>query len=1001
MILARNSITLHHLRDITTVVWYYRLQASTASPPAKPTTETPSGWSTTEPSYTEGSTNSLYVVQKTTFSDGTFEYSDVSLSTSYEAAKAAYNKSVQAQTTANAAQESIDNLEIGGRNLFGLGSDCSATLDGMKNIGFELVTEDGFQCAHATGALTTTRYLQSKIPYTAKPLEKVVFSADVKIKDIALGTTNPMCEFYFSGQTINGSWKGTKSAQTYIDGQLVGVGNKKFNTFLPNNEWHHVTVKVEYTDAEFTVLMNPSIYFRDATGEIWIKNIKFERGNQETDWSPAPEDGKPLIATKKYTDIIGTANDTANATFYFAKIHPTNYTVQWNVSLRFRVVAPEAYAQDVTISLGGYGSSFSSYNAYTVRTGSIGMYYVSLYRATSTGISTNHKGHALGFSLKNATQPTNTSYKRTIIVDVIETENCTVEMLDTAVKYASIDGTGSTNYSGTAPTEMSVATAGQNATNNTNTSRTQFASAVKAGAFGCKRYTLLMKDTDDTWVSFVNQSNNTGTSKTVSAGGHMLGKLIYLDAGSDYASGSNTGAVFDAREFDFRYSSNCGSTLVAHRPVYLVGTIHSDGLFYFDADTSKWYTQEVPTTEDGRTYIYVGMAYSTSSVWLSTENDAYQYYAGKFRTLREIEEMEAAKTATNYLAMDNTGIMVADMSGGTQYTPSTVPSGVKNAFIDNDSFNVRDGQDVLASFGETSHIGKLGEAHLEQTATGVDVVDSNGTNKVRFGAQSEVTVWEEESHMVAGYISDGGTIVNASTEFSLPAELAASQNMTLTIGSSSYTIPTGQTYSYTGSNYSIAYDGSRSVVVTNLSSSTITAVLRYPATQPTDYGITAVTPANTRIKTRVYANDTLLAEGGVYANGAGNFGLYDAKHGKWLISSDSSGNVTIPSLVPKLLYASKVGAPSSQNVWNYMNIQLKQWAVIAIRAVVQNCMQYLIFFTGAPGNQYISDRPADVYIRGGFKVDWDAGRIYVRWVNGNSTTYQNVYFDRVYGLIRK
>lgn len=767
MILARNSITLHHLRDITTVVWYYKLQASTASPPAKPTTATPSGWSTTEPSYTEGSTNSLYVVQKTTFSDGTFEYSDVSLSTSYEAAKAAYNKSVQAQTTANAAQESIDNLEIGGKNLFGLGSDCSATLDGMKNVGFELVTEDGFQCAHATGALTTTRYLQSKIPYTAKPLEKVVFSADVKIKDIALGTTNPMCEFYFSGQTINGSWKGTKTSQTYIDGQLVGSGNKKFNTFMPNNEWHHVTVKVEYADAEFTVLMNPSIYFRDATGEIWIKNIKFERGNQETDWTPAPEDGKPPIATKKYTDIIGTANDTANATFYFAKIHPTNYTVQWNVSLRFRVVAPEAYAQDVTISLGGYGSSFSSYNAYTVRTGSIGMYYVSLYRATSTGISTNHKGHALGFSLKNATQPTNTSYKRTIIVDVIETQNCTVEMLDTAVKYASIDGTGSTNYSGTSPTEMSVATAGQNATNNTNTSRTQFASAVKAGAFGCKRYTLLMKDTDDTWVSFVNQSNNTGTSKTVSAGGHILGKLIYLDAGSDYASGSNTGAVFDAREFDFRYSSNCGSTLVAHRPVYLVGTIHSDGLFYFDADTSKWYTQEVPTTEDGRTYIYVGMAYSTTSVWLSTENEAYQYYAGKFRTLREIEEMEAAKKATNYLAMDNTGIMVADMSGGTQYTPSNVPAGVKNAFIDNDSFNVRDGQDVIASFGETSQIGKDDTNHQVIDSTGIQGVNEEGQVTLLAGMKGESRITKQYRK----YVNQAKIIRDTSDNILIPLPL--------------------------------------------------------------------------------------------------------------------------------------------------------------------------------------------------------------------------------------
>jgi len=100
-IIARASTTLVQTVDISSVTWYYKLQASTASPPAKPTTATPSGWTTTEPTYTEGSTNSLYVCQKTTYSDGSFEYSDVSLSSSYEAAKTAYNKSVTALTAAN------------------------------------------------------------------------------------------------------------------------------------------------------------------------------------------------------------------------------------------------------------------------------------------------------------------------------------------------------------------------------------------------------------------------------------------------------------------------------------------------------------------------------------------------------------------------------------------------------------------------------------------------------------------------------------------------------------------------------------------------------------------------------------------------------------------------------------------------------------------------------------------------------------------------------------
>ena len=89
---ASDTITIYHVIDVNSTTIYYLLQSSTANPPAKPTTDNPGGnWTTTEPTYTEGSTNTLYTVTKTKFSDGTFEYTPVSKSTSYEAAKAAYN----------------------------------------------------------------------------------------------------------------------------------------------------------------------------------------------------------------------------------------------------------------------------------------------------------------------------------------------------------------------------------------------------------------------------------------------------------------------------------------------------------------------------------------------------------------------------------------------------------------------------------------------------------------------------------------------------------------------------------------------------------------------------------------------------------------------------------------------------------------------------------------------------------------------------------------------
>ena len=101
---AKAEITLATIRDVQSVTRYYLLQSSTSSMPSKPTANPPGGsWVKTEPSYTSGSTNSLYFTDLTVFTDASFSYSDVSLSSSYEAAKAAYNKAVAAEGTASSA----------------------------------------------------------------------------------------------------------------------------------------------------------------------------------------------------------------------------------------------------------------------------------------------------------------------------------------------------------------------------------------------------------------------------------------------------------------------------------------------------------------------------------------------------------------------------------------------------------------------------------------------------------------------------------------------------------------------------------------------------------------------------------------------------------------------------------------------------------------------------------------------------------------------------------
>ena len=58
---APAAITLSSIRDLQSCTRYYLLQSSTSAKPTKPTANPPGGnWVTAEPTYSSGSTNSLY-----------------------------------------------------------------------------------------------------------------------------------------------------------------------------------------------------------------------------------------------------------------------------------------------------------------------------------------------------------------------------------------------------------------------------------------------------------------------------------------------------------------------------------------------------------------------------------------------------------------------------------------------------------------------------------------------------------------------------------------------------------------------------------------------------------------------------------------------------------------------------------------------------------------------------------------------------------------------------
>ena len=182
----------------------------------------------------------------------------------------------------------------GQENLYGYGSDLQTTLSGLNNYnnGFSIIEEEGKKCAHVSGALTTTKYLQSKLTYTPSTMEQFTFSAEVKIKNIVRGTKNPMCEFYFSGATIDSAWRGFVVDYIHVDGVKVGATAIGFDRYLTDTNWHKVAVTAHfnYNGTSTIPALYPNIYLRDCTGDLYIRNVKLEKGSIATPWCPNSAD---------------------------------------------------------------------------------------------------------------------------------------------------------------------------------------------------------------------------------------------------------------------------------------------------------------------------------------------------------------------------------------------------------------------------------------------------------------------------------------------------------------------------------------------------------------------------------------------------------------------------------------------------------------------------------------------------------------------------------------
>lgn len=257
---AKAEITIFNVKDVKSVTRYYLLQSSTATAPPKPTTINPgSNWKTTEPSYTDGSTNTLYFVDLTIMSDGkTFSYSDVSKLSSYEAAKSAWNKANNAQKTADGI---ANNIYVPGTVQINGGKIQAGSLDVSKIL-----------MGDPSNLSQLSEHTYTNLGWSSKSDEKedyqVTFIQDLQapVGDIPEYNLKVPVSFAYSGNP-----QGMKYLLTMDDYDIAGYTASTGKTeSLKNQSYFSLSPKILYTKP---ATMQPYVKFENIASNTWVLSM--------------------------------------------------------------------------------------------------------------------------------------------------------------------------------------------------------------------------------------------------------------------------------------------------------------------------------------------------------------------------------------------------------------------------------------------------------------------------------------------------------------------------------------------------------------------------------------------------------------------------------------------------------------------------------------------------------------------------------------------------------
>lgn len=276
------------------------------------------------------------------------------------------------------------------------------------------------------------------------------------------------------------------------------------------------------------------------------------------------------------------------------------------------------------------------------------------------------------------------------------------------------------------------------------------------------RYRILFSSADNSkWVPANTSTSTSATaSKTVCQTPiNPFGEIVYYGTTASVAAGSRPAAANLWQQYTLAlgYSFNktdAALTLTSWEPVYVKCAPQANGSAIIDSTTP--YVQSLPSTDDGKIYIFLGVAYSATNIELLMNHPVFYYKDGAIRLWSN-----TADTTLGTLNTNNTTAQTASSSesfGDTINLHKVSKTGSYNDLLNKPT--IPDDSNLVHKTGnETIYQKKTfaanGEIHLASSWRQIYNDDDDESLQAALNARNNVQAdWNQTTTTAADYIKN-------------------------------------------------------------------------------------------------------------------------------------------------------------------------------------------------------------------------------------------------------